>query len=50
MYELNKLQEERLLLELKDKKTRNNVKAVCQNYRIVIKHLLEKKDKDEKES
>ena len=39
-----------LLLELKDKKIKNNVKTVCANYKVVIKHLLEKKDKDEKES
>ena len=50
MYELNKLQEEKLLLELKDKKTKNSVKTVCANYKVVIESLFNEKEKNEKKS
>jgi len=50
MYEMSKLQEEKLLLEIKDNKTKKDVEHICKNYRVVIESLFNEKDKDEKES
>ena len=48
MYEMSKLQEEKLLLEIKDNKTKKDVEHICKNYRVVIESLFTKQENNDK--